>query len=87
MSKKLIALPRKLADVLDTYYQTSAFAQKNFTKFSRDSLLNMVKDRAARLGYSMTAGEGKNAGQFEFSRPTQTIRVNRQSFPLAEVRV
>lgn len=84
---KMVALPAKLADSLDTYFQTSAFAQKNFTKFNREMVMATVVKAAARLGYAVTAGEGKSAGQFVFARATQTLRVTRANFPNAELRV
>lgn len=84
---KLIALPRKLADTLDTYYQTSAFAQKNFTKFNKDMLIGMIRSSAAKLGYDTVVGEGKSGGQFVFTRKTQVLRVTRANFPNAEVRI
>ena len=84
---KMVSLPAKLADSLDTYFQTSTFAQKNFTKFNRDLVMGAINKAATRLGYNVTAGEGKSAGQFVFARASQTLRVTRSTFPNAEVRV
>lgn len=84
---KLIPLPARLADAFDTYFQTAAFAQKNFTKFNRDLVMGKLRDSAKRLGYDVTAGEGKNSGHFTLTRATQTLRVTRANFPNAEVRV
>lgn len=83
---KLVPLPNRLRDVLDTYYQTSAFARQNFIKFSRDFTTNAVKEKAASLGYTVVVSDGKNAGQFLFQRPNKTLKVTRQTFPMAELR-
>ena len=85
MNSKTIEIPKRLADKLDTYYQTSAFAQKNFTKFDKSFVLNMVTEEANRLGYTVEVSEGKNAGQFTFSRPTRVMKVTRKTFPKAQV--
>lgn len=84
---KLIPLPARMADAFDTYFQTAAFAQKNFTKFNRDLVMGKLKEAAKRCGYEVNAGEGKNSGHFVLTRATQTLRVTRANFPNAEVRV
>ena len=84
MSERVM-IPRKLADALDTYYQTSAFAQRNFTKFDKTMTHQKIKDEAAKLHYTVEVSQGKNSGTFIFARPSRKMRVSRKTFPEAEV--
>lgn len=87
MANKLIPIPKRLADALDTYYQTAQFARQHFTKFNRELTHRGIVDQAEKLGYTVTMSEGKNAGQFVFQRESRTLRVTRKNFPMAEVMV
>lgn len=81
-----VRLPKKLEEAFDTYYQTSAFARKNFLKFNRELVMQEVTHAAKRCGYEVKASEGKSAGEFTLTRKSQTLRVTRSKFPLADVR-
>jgi hypothetical protein len=83
---KLVALPKVLADALDSYYQTSKFARQHFIRFNKELVYRELNAAASRLGYTMSASEGKNAGQFVFTRASKTLRVTRDTFPQAELR-
>lgn len=85
--KKAVRIPKKLADVMDTYFQTSQFAQKHFLKFNKENLLTQIKERAARYGYELDtdhAESDKFKGVFKLSHAKRDIRISRNTLPFAE---
>lgn len=86
MSKPLVKMPAALADALDTYFQTSRFAQANFLPFNKTLALTKLHDAARRFNYTVTPVESKGQfkGVFKLDRPSQSLRVSAKTLPLAE---
>lgn len=86
MSHALIKIPAPLADAFDTYFQTSKFAQANFTRFNKELVLDSIKRVAARYGYTVDEAAFKPnfKGVFKLTRKTKAIRVSAATMPLAE---
>lgn len=91
VSHKAVRLPKKLADSFDTYFQTSRYAQKNFTKFDKSLVLTTIKNAADRHGYVLDeehALSSKFKGVFKISggkgKTPKTLRVSAATLPQAE---
>lgn len=86
MSHPLIPIPAPLADVLDTYFQTSRFAQKNFLRFNKEEILTKIERVAARYNYKLdeSARSDKFKGEFKLNRASRSIRVSSKTLPMAE---
>lgn len=86
-----VRIPKKLADSFDTYFQTSRFAQANFTRFNKDMTIGQIKRLAERHGYVLDEEHalGKNfKGTFKISggkgKKQKSLRVSAATLPLAE---
>lgn len=86
MSRNLVSIPKALANELDTYFQTSRFAQKEFTKFNKGTLLARIVKVAARFRYTVDQSAfGPNfKGVFKLSCKSKALRVSAATLPLAE---
>lgn len=86
MSKPLVAMPRKLTEAVDAYFQTSRFAQRNFLPFNKTLTLSRLEAEASKLGYTVTPVEsnGQFKGTFKLDRVSQSLRVSAKTMPLAE---
>lgn len=79
MSEKMVRIPKALANKIDGYYSTRAFACCHGVKFNKDMLLDQIEKMADRHHFTV---EG-TTGNFILRRKGSVLQVTPESFPMA----